>query len=228
MRTDEEIEEYNIRTRTAMLDGDLTQEEQKLQVQMFAACIPDSFWKVTPEQVVGNRWLFDNCIVPYSNQLRKAWRNGYGLICVGDNGVGKTMFLCYILKVALQKGYSAYYTTASELDNQLKWAMDDPSRKSGIEVVVMQDFLVLDELAKEQYKAGDSWIRTQIERVIKGRYDAGLPTLIGSNANCHQLGKAYGASLASLFHGNFKQVIFDPGDHRKKQREKLDKDLFGI
>jgi DNA replication protein DnaC len=85
--------------------------------------------------------------------------------------------------------------------------------------------VAIDEMGKEQFKKGDSWIRLQVERILKQRFDESLPTLIATNAESEKLGEVYGATLTSIFDGKYTQATFNPGDFRVHLRDRMAKDL---
>jgi len=192
---------------------------------MYEACIPKDFWGVSTEQVQHNTDVFNESILPYTQQLRRARAKGYGLMLLGDNGVGKTMFLCYVLVQAIEQGFTAYYTSMPKFDWQVKRSFDSPEDAERLNYMLTSDFVVIDELAKERTKAGDNYMRLSLERVLKERFDNSLPTLVAANANMKTLEALYGSTLTSIFVGKYRIITMEPGDFREQLRGRMNKDM---
>lgn len=220
MRTHDEVEDFKVRTKK---DGDTFTRAK--HVSLYRACVPRDFWDVRPDDVAHNVEAFRSYVVPYCTRLDRARASGYGLFFEGDNGVGKTMFLSYVLGYAVERGYLAYYTTVLDLDFDLKRGFGDREIMGRMDQLLDSDFLALDELSKEQFRSGDSWIRTQVERVLKRRHDNNMPTLVASNASAKKVGQAYGATVASVLAGKYQHVVFDAGDYRDRLRSRMREDM---
>ena len=65
-------------------------EKHSIAVAAYEACVPQDFWWAKDDDVTNNRLVFDRTVVPYVKKIKTALRNGYGLLFLGDNGVGKT------------------------------------------------------------------------------------------------------------------------------------------
>lgn len=194
-------------------------------VRMHEANVPRVFWKYTPDDVEHNREVFDEVVAPYIRKVKTAFRHGYGLLFTGDNGVGKTMFTTLVLRRVLRLGLSAYYTTMLGLDHNIKRGFDDKAVRERLDWYLTSDFLAIDELAKEQFKAGDSFARTQVERILKTRFEEEKPTLLATNASMEELEGVYGATLTSILDGKYTVVAMEPGDFRAKMKAKMRKDM---
>ncbi len=197
-------------------------------VDAFEACIPRDFWSIQPSDVEFNTEAFKRYVLPYTEKLTKAHRNGYGLLFSGANGVGKTMFMSFILARAIRRGKSAYYTTMLQLDHDIKRGFNDPSVQERLDWMLTSDFLGLDEMGKEQFKAinqSSNFMKAQIERILKQRFDESKPVLMATNLSTTALGKAYGDTVLSIINGKYQQVIMEPGDIRKRLAERMAADM---
>lgn len=235
MRTEAEVADYAPDARAEYLDRcsvchglDVTHEcwegyHQALRT--YEACIPRDFWGYTPDDVVGNVEQFQQIVLPYMDKLSRALRGGYGLLLLGDNGVGKTMFMCLVLMRALSRGFSTYYTTLLDLDHNIKRGFNNTDIQDRLDWYLTSDFVAFDELGKEQFKAGDSYIRTQVERVLKRRFEDSKPTLIATNASMDELESMYGVTLTSVLVGKYQRVMFDPGDYREQMAARMRREM---
>ncbi|KKM90923.1 hypothetical protein LCGC14_1233760 [marine sediment metagenome] len=235
MKTRAEVADYTSQAKLAIVYGCkqcagrdpncACREMLRVETEAYEACVPRDFWKITPDDIHHNRKGFDEVVRPYCDKLRVARAKGYGLLLLGDNGVGKTTFMSYVLTRAISIGFTAFYTTLPQLDYEMKRGFRDSEAASRLREMLTSDFLALDEMGKESFKDGDSYMRTQVERVLKDRYDDGMPTVIATNASVSGLKKIYGATLASLLVGKYQIVVLQSGDYRKQMREQMEKDL---
>ena len=201
-------------------------ESYNKAIRMYEACIPMDFWDFEPEHVEGNVEQFKSIVQPYMSKMGTALNRGYGLMLLGDNCVGKTLFNCIVLKHAvLRRGFSAYYTTMLDLDHNIKRGFNKPHLQDRLDWYLTSDFLAIDELGKEQFKSGDSFMRTQVERILKRRFEDSMPTLIGTNASMDELEQIYGATLSSILVGKYTLVQMDPGDFRERMAAKMRRDM---
>jgi DNA replication protein DnaC len=164
------------------------------------------------------------------DNLRQALKRGYGLVFLGNNGVGKTYFISYILMEAIRQNYSVYYTTLPQLDYNIKAGFDDYKLQKRLDLMLTSDFLAIDEMCKEKHKTTIStnvatFMDTHVERITKQRCDDSMPTLMATNVNFKTLLGTYGESVASIIEGKFRPVTMMPGDYRKKLALKMNKEM---
>lgn len=235
MRTEDQVADYSAEARAEYLDRcetchglDVTHEcwgRYNEALRRYEACVPRDFWQFTGDDVILNREQWTELVEPYTRKLAKALKGGYGLMLLGDNGVGKTMFQCLVLLQAIRRGFTCYYTTLLDLDHNIKRGFNKPALQDRMEWYLTSDFVALDELGKEQFKAGDSFARTQVERILKRRFDDSMPTLIATNASLEELEEMYGATLSSVLVGKYTQVQMDPGDYREHLAARMRREM---
>jgi len=199
----------------------------RFEVEAFESCIPRDFWDIEEKDISHNVEAFKDFIKPYCKKLNKAHKHGYGLLLSGPNGVGKTTFMSYVLTCAIRRGKSVYYTTMLQLDHDIKAGFGDVQSQIRLEWMLTSDFLGLDEMGKEQFKGIDrpTFIKAQIERILKQRFDESRPVILATNLNASSLAKSYGDSIVSIVQGKYQQVVMEPGDFRKTIGEKMAKDM---
>lgn len=197
----------------------------RLIVNAYEACVPRDFWFIKPEDISHNTRIFKEVVTPYCQRVALARVRGYGLALLGDNGVGKTMFMSYVLMKAITAGYTAYYTTLPNLDWNMKRSFNVMSIGERLHAMLTSDFLAIDEMGKEKFRAGDTYMRMQVERILKERFDDSMPTLIATNGDLDAIEAAYGTTISSILRGKYRVVTMEPGDFRKQLSEKMAQEM---
>jgi DNA replication protein DnaC len=192
----------------------------RYRLACYEACIPRTFWGVASSHVTYNEAVFRAIVVRYRRRLKRALVRGYSLLFVGDNGVGKTMFMSYLLTQAIKRGFTAYYTTLTQLDADIKRGFRDREADQRLLAMLESDFVAIDEVGKETYKS-NSFTTSQFESILKQRYDDGEPVLLGSNAAHDDLCKMYGATIESMIDGRYQVVSLEPGDCRREHKRQM-------
>ena len=221
MRSAEEVERFRVELAERFPDDEA---RASYYADCYEACIPRLFWDITSADVTHNRGQFTKVVMKYCARRKRAQRNGYGLLFTGDNGVGKTTFIAYVLTQMLKRGVSAYYTTIATLDKDIKRTFRDKDAERRLDIALNANFLALDELGKEHFKT-DSFLNTQLESILKTRHDDGDPTLLATNLDINAFGDAYGPSVQSMIDGRYTIVFLETGDFRKALAGKMRKDM---
>lgn len=190
----------------------------------FESCIPRKFWKVSSDQVNHNGAAFKQYVLGYTKHMSLAVSRGYSQIYMGDNGAGKTMFINFILTQAIRRGRSVYYTTLAQLDADIKRGFRDKAADDRLVDMLDADIVAIDELGKEHYK-GDSWLLTQLEQLLKRRYDDCAPVLLASNLSYEHIVAMYGPSIESMLEGRYAKIMLEAGDFRRSESAKMRKEM---
>lgn len=235
MRTQQEVEnfraaafmKYVMKCRNCKGDdfSCKCRSKQEWAVSAYEACIPQDFWWSKKEDVTHNVDVFQDIVLPYVKNLKIALRKGYGLLLLGDNGVGKSYFISYILMSAIKAGRTAYYTTMPVLEKDLKKGFRNEELADRLEWLMTSDFVAIDELGKERVKNSNDFMDGQVESFLKTRLDDNMPMIIAANMDVNSLEKAYGPTVASMMSGKFQIATLTPGDFRKKIRKKMIKEM---
>ena len=176
------------------------------------------------KDVTHNREIFDDVVEPYRQNWRAALRRGYSLLFMGDNGTGKTMFISYLLTQAIKRGQTSYNTTSAQLDRDIKRGFGNNEAEARLDYMLDSDFVCIDEIGKEYYKQ-ESYLNSQLEMLLKRRYDDAEPMILATNIDIEELCKMYGSSVESMFEGKYQTVSLEPGDFRKSMKAKMKKDM---
>ncbi len=237
MRTEAEVTEYAQRAEVSIVYGCRkcagADPECKCRrryaraVAAYEACVPRDFWDIKVKDVTHNAEVFKGIVLKYVRGLDRALGRGYGLAFLGDNGVGKTYFMSYVLMAAIRAGRSAYYTTLPQLDHDIKRGFNDPTVEKRLAWLLTSDFLALDEMGKEHHRRGreSTYTDTQVERILKQRCDDSLPALLATNMDHEALLAAYGPTVGSIIGGKFQAVVMKPGDYRNTMAAKMTDDM---
>jgi DNA replication protein DnaC len=197
-----------------------------LRVAAFEAGVPRDFWTLQASDIKFNNSVFETMVKTYVSKLKLALKRGYGLLFLGANGVGKTTFMSWVLMEAIRRGRTAYYTTLPQLDYDIKRGFNDEAARERLDWMLTSDFLAIDEVGKELFRTeGGSWTKTQLERILKKRFDDSHPVLLATNMDYSTVEKTYGPTMSSIFNGKYQQVPMLPGDYRENLRKKLSKDM---
>ncbi len=221
MRTSKEVEDFADRT---LEECGKDEARAEFYTQCFESCIPKSFWNVTGKDVVENKRAFRKVVLRYIQKWKTAINHGYGLVFIGDNGTGKTLFLSFILTQMLKRGCSVYYTSIAQYDVDLKSGYNDAKRARRLEKLLDCDFLAIDEMGKEHVK-NDSHLRSRIELLLKTRFDNGDATLIATNLNDETLEEHYGSSITSMLRGKYTYVPLACADFRERSAETMNEKM---
>jgi len=86
MRRETEVQEF-----TAAMYDEYGEEDPvaEYKIACFEGCIPKTFWDVVSSHVSHNEQVFNKVVIPYRKRWKRALKNGYSLLFVGDNGSGK-------------------------------------------------------------------------------------------------------------------------------------------
>lgn len=158
----------------------------------------------------------------YSINLDSNFLQGKSLCLAGTHGVGKTTFSSCLLKKAIDKGYSALYTTLSDTVSALTSAPYEEKFHARKELC-MVDFLVIDEFDSRfipTENAAELYART-LEIIFRTRIQNKLPTILCTNSPniLETFSGTLKASIESLFVGYLKIIPVIGQDFRKVQPE---------
>lgn len=160
------------------------------------ANVPANYWFLKLKDFSGP----DNVLAAtrtYINELDANYDSGKNLCFVGQYGTGKTFSICSILKNALMKDFSAYYTSLSDM---IQYLTSFSTQELFYNLVTKCDFLAIDEVDSRHFSNTDQaqqLFGSTFERVVRYRTQNSLPIIIASN----------NASLDEVFTGQYKRVI---------------------
>lgn len=153
----------------------------------------------------------------FSTNFSRAKKNNIHGLFVGNTGTGKTHLAVAMLKEISQQGYSALFTTLSEMSLSVRSTFGKD--KSANEAAMLNtyygiDFLIIDECAVK-FKSSDYELRLLFE-IVNKRYQNGNPTLILSNSMQDIESKIGSRVLSRIYEGEFIHT-FTWEDYRLKK-----------
>ncbi len=150
------------------------------------------------------------------------------LLLIGDCGVGKSHLGQALGMIACEKGYKVYYTTCSDLINDLNAGVYEKTLDKRIKKYINPQLLVIDEMGHDRLELQVVKEAHLLFKVIDQRYSASKPLIFTTNIEeidwPEFLGDAIScaAILDRIFHHSVIVRIKGPS-YRKYQGELLQK-----
>jgi DNA replication protein DnaC len=146
---------------------------------------------------------------------------GKGLILVGPAGSGKSRLACATATTV----HRAYNTSMMYMPvtNYFALNRDLPGEDDSQEVARMKELkkqvlrrplLVWDDLGKEYTSASD-WVGKEVHRILRTRFDKGLPSIITSNVPLRDWSARYDEAMFSFLHEAFDTCALAASDWRR-------------
>lgn len=133
----------------------------------------------------------------------------------GRTGLGKTHLSLAIANEAIKKGYTVVYGSVINFLNRIEkekfGRIDDLDTEN---MLIDVDLLILDDLGAEFTTALSTSV---LYNIINSRICRGVPTIISSNLDFHELKERYPESVASRIIGTYTGVNFVGDDIRQIQ-----------
>lgn len=128
----------------------------------------------------------------YVKNFKKFKSNGLGMLFYGDTGTGKTFISACIGNALIEKEYSVYMTSISDLVNLMTKNYGN-YRQEVLENLSKADLLILDDLGTENILIADTNSSKQKEfleltyKIIDSRYLTKKPLIVSTNYDAHTL-----------------------------------------
>jgi len=198
--------------------GCLSCRAQITRCKIYAAAdIPMDYWMLAFKNFKGDE-NFKRFITSKLSDVSEMYEKGSSLAFVGNLGTGKTYAACCVLKMALVKGYSARYVNMADvIEETVK------NNYKFLDKITNIDFLCIDEYDSRwvfpSEKAEQLFGQT-MERILRARFQNGMPTIICSNTPnlSDVLAGDFSRAVDSLF-SKYMEVLYVKGrDFRKIQK----------
>jgi DNA replication protein DnaC len=133
----------------------------------------------------------------------------------GRTGLGKTHLSLAIANEAIKKGYTVVYGSVINFLNKIEKEKFGRAEDLDTENMLIDvDLLILDDLGAEFTTALSTSV---LYNIINSRICKGVPTIISSNLDFHELKERYPESVASRIIGTYTGVNFVGDDVRQIQ-----------
>lgn len=160
------------------------------------AGIPVAYWHYDMQTFKGDN-AFRLRLIELVNTIEKVYADGKSIAMTGKYGVGKTFGACELLKTFILRGYTAKYTTMSEIVDMVL-AKDD--RYVFKMALLQSDIICIDEFDSRYVpttERGKDMFGANLENIIRTRFQNKLPILFCTN----------NSSLDDVFDGTFQQTF---------------------
>lgn len=150
------------------------------------------------------------------------------VLYIGDVGTGKSHLAQSLGMMACQNGYRTYYTTCSDLINDLKDGAYDNTLKKRIKKYINPDLLLIDEMGHDRLELETVKEAHLLFKVIDQRYNNDKSLIFTTNINEEDWAEFLGDPISSsaildrIFHHSVIVEIRGPS-YRKYQSELLQK-----
>lgn len=171
-------------------------KKQQFVDMMSVANIPATYWQLKFKDFSGPANV-KKITKDYILNIEDNYENGRGLCYVGQYGTGKTYSICSILKQALLRNHSTYYTSLLDIGHYMR---DYKYADDFYHTVTRCDFLAIDEVDSRHFSDSEDSQRffgSNLERIVRYRIQNELPILLATN----------NSSLSEVFIGQYKRVI---------------------
>jgi DNA replication protein DnaC len=163
---------------------------------MADANIPEAYWALSYKNFSSTGYI-KSSTENYIAHLSERYAEGESLCYAGSPGTGKTMSACTILKAALKQGFTAYYTSLSDVASYLT---DHAYKTAFYHKLINVDFLCIDEVDSRHFadtESSENFFGRSLERVFRYRVQNRLPIIFATNH----------ATLNEAFNGQFKKIF---------------------
>lgn len=241
MRTDTEIEEYSRRIREVIMQKCYAEHDshsdcgcvQKINrsVDLYTACIPESFWNLNPKKIFKGE-DFEKSIIKYISNIKTALKTGYGMFFLGVSGSGKTFWSNFVLVSAVRRGYSAYYTTMANLEQNVKRSesYSEKEIKERLKWYFTSDFVVIDEIGVESAPSKiekKTLFYKYFKSLINQRDESKMPVILTTKSTGQDIQDLYDETTLSIILNKYQWVLLPDIDHRQKEKKRMEK-LMGF
>lgn len=213
-----------------------------LYYRMALANIPSKFWDYKLRDFT---WCDEDKVIKpvrkYVTSIDKMLEEGVGLYLWGRNSVGKSLVASLILKAALIKNYSVYFTSfETVLNMSTDGTYNKDARYEFRQKILQTDFLVLDDIDKT-YRSSSTFSDSKLDLVFRARANDNLPVLITANMSRGQAIERstvkaddreteridiYVSSLLELFEETLVDIVFVAARSKRKEIHKQKSSLL--
>lgn len=170
--------------------------------------IPVGYWFLKMKDFKGSDSI-KKIVEDYIENIEDNYISGSSFCLAGNQGTGKTMSSICILKSALKKDFSAYYTTASDIMTEMTDYQNNYEYRKKLRE---SDFLVIDELDSRFFPsdAQKELFSSIYENIFRYRAHNTFPTILCTNETEGISSVFYGAGVQNIMSLNRQYIKIYP------------------
>lgn len=161
----------------------------------------------------------------YLENLHSMYKDRVCIFQTGANGTGKTLLASLVVKEGYRLRYNTYMTTLASYISLLFKANKSFEEEKLLRYIKNCDFLVLDEVGKENFTSTKSNINV-LEELLRTATQTGQVIIINTNLVLKDFEELYGASITSLIKGDFTILKFKGEDYRPVVKRNSSRELL--
>lgn len=154
----------------------------------------------------------------YARDIEKHISEGHGLTLSGGVGTMKTTLAIATMRVAMEKGYKAYFIPMVSLLDMIFTLRDSQERFDFERRLRSVDLLLLDDIGAEY---DQQWVLSKVDSIITERYNRKKPVILTTNLNDELLSKKYNDRIMDRLR-MVNQVVIFPGESLRQSGRKLE------
>lgn len=128
--------------------------------------LPEAYWRAKIQNVAES---VRPMVAKYLLNIDQIVAKGFGMLVLGETGVGKTGIAALVAKESRSRGYTVYFTTVWELRELIRSKIRFDDEMTMLQRAADVDVLVLDDLRPEDLSASGWFPKAEIESLIKDR-----------------------------------------------------------
>ena len=195
----------------------LCTQQKKFEEKIKRAMIPNRFKNKSIENFSVSddfQRIAKAKVLKFIETLSDRLKNGTSLIFVGNVGTGKTHLACSIAKEAIKQGYTALFSSVSEIIRETRMSWTTSKQREVFEHFTSCDLLIIDEVGVQ---SGTDNERNILFDIINQRYMDVKSTIIISNEEPNVLKDFLGVRVIDRLSENNGQIISFQGKSYRRQ-----------
>ena len=180
--------------------------------------VPTRYWPLEIEDSLITDQSTMSIIRGSCDNIIDVVQRGLGVSIFGGKGIGKTTLSIYVLKAALRKGFSGFFTLMESLLGVIKESFDSSEIKERFNAIKGVKILAIDDLGRE-YISKTSFVIARLDELLRWRDAMSLSTMFTSNLTGQEFKDRYGSGIVSLLKNTNKVLALKGKELRSDLNE---------
>lgn len=214
------LSELNLLKKEIFAKGASKEESMKefeRYAQLLTSGMPKIYWDITWEDFIGDAKA-KKLVQQYCEKLKEAFEYGQGIIFCGKHGTGKTALSTFVMKSALEQGFTVKFVSVAKIIDMIMKSFDDRVYRDNMLTMIERiELLVLDDLGKEYLGAKkqlNPLVQLTFDAMLRERVNHRLITIASTNFAPQVVKDQYGDSVFSILYSVGKFVNVTGEDFR--------------